>query len=506
MGARSRPRGEATPGAESGERALASGLTSLAQKAFEAGKLDEAETLCLKALRQSARSADALNLLGRILFATGRVDAATKMYARALACEERNAALHSNLGLALQALGREEEALAEHRRAVELAPELAEAQSNLGALLETRGESVEALERFERAVKLKPEDVHARNNLGVAYMDRGDHGKAIEHLDCALAIDPEFAKARWNRALAHLLEGEYAKGWVDFEARWQRPERPRAFPGPLWRGEPLEGRTILLHAEQGFGDTIQFLRFVPQVTERGGRVLLDLQPALKWLAASVAGVAELTATGEALSSFDVQCPLMSLPLALGVTLDELPNRVPYLAVPAEAQRRVEQLGWSAERARVGLVWSGNPRHQRDRFRSIPLQALESLLELEGARFYSLQVGPGAAQLDEWENSSEKIRDLRMRIASFADTAALLERLDLVVTVDTAVTHLAGALGRPVWVLAAATPDWRWMRKRTDSPWYPTARIFRQARLGDWGPVIMEVREALKAMLERGCAG
>lgn len=506
MGARARPRSATAPGAAAGEHVLAKGLTSLAQKAFDAGKLNEAEGLCLKALRHDARNGDALNLLGRVLFATGRVEAAAKMYTRAVACEENNVALHSNLGLALQALGCEEDALAEHRRAVELAPELAEAQSNLGALLEARGESVEALERFECAVKLKPEDVHARNNLGAAYMDRGDHGKAMEHLDRALGIDPEFAKARWNRALAQLLEGEYAKGWLDFEVRWQRPERPRAFPGPLWRGEPLEGRTILIHAEQGFGDTLQFLRFVPRVAERGGRVLLDLQPALKGLAASVAGVAELTATGEALSSFDVQCPLMSLPLALGVTLDKLPNRVPYLAVPEEAQRRVEQLGWGAERARVGLVWSGNPRHQRDRFRSIPLQALEPLLGLEGARFYSLQVGPGAAQLDEWEKGNEKIQDLRMRIESFADTAAMLERLDLVVTVDTAVAHLAGALGRPVWVLAAATPDWRWMRRRTDSPWYPTARIFRQARLGDWGPVTMEVRESLKALLERGCAG
>jgi hypothetical protein len=270
---------------------------------------------------------------------------------------------------------------------------------------------------------------------------------------------------------------------------------PRSFTQPLWRGEPIEGKRILLHAEQGLGDTLQFLRYVPMVQARGGAVVLDVQGTLRRLAAQLPGLSVLISQGEA--GFDWQCPLMSLPLAFGTTVDTIPADIPYLTIPEEAQQAAARRDWPEEGIRIGLVWSGNPKYVDDQSRSIPLTLFAQHVALEGAHLYSLQLGAAAEQID---NAGVPVTDLREAIGDMADTAALVQHLDLVITVDTAVAHLAGALGRRTWILLPFAPDWRWLTQRQDSPWYPTARLFRQPRPGDWDAVMANVREALIALM------
>ncbi len=294
------------------------------------------------------------------------------------------------------------------------------------------------------------------------------------------------------------------EGWRGYEVRRERKRNaPRKFDAPLWRGGDLNGTRILLHAEQGLGDSLQFLRYVPLVQASGGRVLLDVPLALRRLAGELPGLEALTATGEGLGSFEWQCPFMSLPLGFATVMDTIPAQVPYLRVPEEARQKAAVRNWP-ERLRVGVVWSGNPRYSDDQARSVPLPLLAPLFGMEGMRWFSLQLGAAAEQL---AGMQAEVVDLRDGIADMADTAALVERLDLVIAVDTAVAHLAGALGRPVWVLLPFAPDWRWLLEREDSPWYPSARLFRQPRPGDWGSVMERVgAELRKIAAEAGGGG
>ena len=290
-----------------------------------------------------------------------------------------------------------------------------------------------------------------------------------------------------------LLAGNFTKGWRDYEIRSRRKNAPRRFPEPLWRGDSLNGARILLHAEQGLGDTLQFLRYVPMVQAAGGTVILDVPRSLLRLAAELPGIATLIGTGDPLPPFEWHCPLMSLPLAFGTSLDSIPGPVPYLRVPAKAWKKAEGLQWPDKGLRVGVVWSGNPLFPEDWIRSIPLRSFASMFRREGVHFFSLQMGPAAAQLAE---VNAPVIDLRVAIVDMADTAALIAKLDLVITVDTAVAHLAGALGKTTWVLLPFAPDWRWLIEREDSPWYSTMRLFRQPGFGDWGSVLERVRDEL----------
>ncbi|HEU5352250.1 MAG TPA: tetratricopeptide repeat protein [Terracidiphilus sp.] len=470
----------------------------LARNAFEKGDLAEAEQLCLKLLARDVQHPECLNLLGRILYATGRVEASVALYHRAIRIDPGNASHHSNLGLALKDLGRHDESLAALQHAVRLDPLLAEAHSNLGIFLLERGRIDDAMEHFHQSDRLKPNWAPLLNNLGAAYSDLGQHDRAMETLNRALAADPTHVGAKWNRALALLLHGDLRQGWQEHETRWQRTERPRHFPGPLWKGEPLHGARILLHSEQGLGDSIQFLRFVPLVQAAGGTVLLDVPSGLRRLAESLPGIAALTADGQNLSDYAFQCPLMSLPLALGITLEDLPGPIPYLTVPAAAAQAAEQFPWPASGPRIGLVWRGNPRHRRDHLRSIPFETLAPILDLPGFHFFSLQITLPGTQPPDFGRFQSRITNFAPHLADLADTAAMLAHLDLLLAVDTSVAHLAGALGRPVWLLLPAVPDWRWMRDREDSPWYPSARLFRQSTLSDWGPLLDRVRRQLLA--------
>ncbi len=450
---------------------------------------------------------------GICLAALKRPDAALASYDRAIAVNAAYPAAFYNRGNVLCELRRWQEAVASYDRTIRLQPGYAEAHANRAVPLAEMAQFGEALASCARAVELKPslKEAHV-NRAGVLLaMHRVD--EAIASYDAAIAVAPADASAHVSRGMARLLSGDFAGGWSDYEWRWRDTtrwviEEKRAFGQDLWLGhEPLQGRTLFLHSEQGYGDIIQFCRYATLVAELGARVLLEAPPALAGLLESVAGVTRVIIRGEPLPPFDYYCPLMSLPLALKTQLATIPAAVPYLAPGSEARRRwCARLGERRAR-RVGLAWSGGFRPSRPEMwsaharRNLPLAALAEL-EADGLEFYSLQKGePAESELaglaaPDWRGP--KIRDLTGDIRDFSDTAALIEQLDLVISVDTAVAHLAGALGKPVWILNRYDGCWRWLLDRGDSPWYPTARLYRQERAGDWAGVIARVNADLAA--------
>jgi tetratricopeptide (TPR) repeat protein len=461
------------------------------------GKMDEAAASYGRALEFKPDSLEALNNLGNLCSNSGKLEEAISCYRHALSLSPDLAEAHNNLGAVYREQGKLKEAAACHQCALTLKPDYADAHTNLGIVLRDLGKLEESAACHERALALRPDFAEAHNNLGNTLRSQGRADEARRSYERALAIDPGSVEARWNRGLVALLQGDYATGWRDYEVRFQRKRNtPRDFPQRMWRGEPLAGATILLHAEQGLGDTIQFLRYVPLVQASGGNVILDVPASMMRLAAQIRGVAAVVKSGDPLPSFAWHCPLMSLPLACGTTLECIPAEAPYLTVPDDAQREAAALSWPSDGLRVGLVWSGNSRYLEDRIRSIPFSLFEPLLDLDSARFFSLQMGPAAAQLPTEETS---VTDLQSAIKDMADTAALIAQLDLVITVDTAVAHLGGALAKPTWVLLPFAPDWRWLTKREDSPWYPTVRLFRQPQPGEWNSAIDRVRVELSAL-------
>ncbi|AWK85498.1 glycosyltransferase family 9 protein [Azospirillum thermophilum] len=338
------------------------------------------------------------------------------------------------------------------------------------------------------------------------YRDAHRLDEALRLHDRAVAAAPAAAEQRWNRGLTSLLAGRCREGWEDYESRWRTPgfpTKPRGFTQPLWSGGPIAGRTILLHEEQGRGDAIQFIRYAPLVAARGARVVVETGADLAALFGSVEGVSQVVVSGDPLPPFDLHCPLLSLPRAFGHGLPDIPARVPYLqADPQRTARWADRLADAdpgGRPLRVGLVWAGNPGFAGDRERSPGLEVLRPLLAQPGCRFYGLQVGAGRLAL-LGEAMPASFTDLGAEIGDFADTAAVMAGLDLVISSCTAPAHLAGALGRPVWVMLSHTPDWRWLLDRSDSPWYPTARLFRQPAPGDWSPVVAAMRDALEAVV------
>lgn len=428
---------------------------------------------------------------GNALRALGHLDAAVASYDQAIALRPDHADAHVNRGSALLSLGRHEEALAGYDRATALRPDYADAFYNQGLVLTSLGRHDEAVARFDRTIGLQPDHADAHTGRGHALVTLRRHDEARASYDRAIALEGDDVRARFGKASLELALGNYRDGWPLYESRWQFAEvRPlrRTFGQPLWQGpESLEGKTILLHAEQGLGDTIQYCRYVPVLAARGARIVLEVQPPLAGLFGSLAGGATIVARGDPLPPFDLHCPLMSVPGRVGTTLETIPAQVPYLA--AEAQRVAfwrERL--PADGLRIGIVWQGNPANPVDRGRSAPLAAFAPLARVPGVRLISLQSHNGLDQLDRLPAG--------MTVASlgsgfdcgpdtFLDAAAAIMSLDLVISVDTSMVHLAGALGRPVWVALMANPQWTWLIDREDSPWYPSARLFRQTADGDW---------------------
>jgi tetratricopeptide (TPR) repeat protein len=373
----------------------------------------------------------------------------------------------------------------------------AEGHNTLGNALQEQGRLEEAEQCYRTAIRLKPRLGEAHYNLGNAARAGGRLAEARAGYERTIALEPRHAKAHWNRSLLLLAAGEFEEGWEEFEWRWRKPDTPpRQFPQPLWDGSRLEGRGILLHAEQGLGDTIQFIRYAKLVEQAGGKVCFECPRQLAPLLESVEGIDILVEAGSALLGFDVHAPLASLPRLFGTTAARIPAGVPYLRV-GEAfaekwRRRLEGTGGP----RIGLVWAGNPQHPEDRLRSLRLEAFEPLAATQGVSWYSLQFGASASQAAHPPGGMNLV-DLGPETEDFRDAAAAIQQLDLVISVDTAMAHLAGALARPVWVLLGYVPDWRWLLDRSDSPWYPSMRLFRQPRPGDWEAVIEAVADALE---------
>ncbi len=465
------------------------------------GRLAEAERLHAEILRAEPEHLESLRLLGVLRHQQGRHEEAIALIERALAGEPSSAPALSNLGSALHSLGRHAEALAAYDRAIAIGPASAEILNNRGNALQALGRHADALAAYDRALALRPGYARALNHRGAALTALNRVAEAAASFAAATAIEPGYAEAHLNHAFARLALGDCENGWRLLEWRWEVPGF--ALPGwdvsrPRWSGrEDLRGKTLFLHREQGFGDTLQFVRYAPLAARRGARVILGVQPALKALAAGLDGVEQAIAEGEPLPAFDLHCPLMSLPYAFGTTLDTIPAQVPYLAPPPERLAAWRARLGGRRMPRAGIAWAGNPDQANDRNRSIPLAQLLTHLRRPGIEWISLQKEirePDAAAF-----AGCGFVDLRAGLGDFADTAAVIALLDLVVAADSAVAHLAGALGKPVWVLLPFAAGWRWMLDRDDSPWYPSARLFRQPAPGDWDAPLERVGRELAAL-------
>ena len=464
----------------------------------ELKRYDEAIASYDKALAIKPDYAEGWNYRGFALLKLRRYDEAIASYRRALSIRPDHFEAHNNLGTALKGQGKLEEALASYRAALSLRPDLAEAHNNVGAALKEQGKLEQAIASYHKALSLRPEYAEAHYNLGAALKEQGKLEQAIASNRKALSLRPDFAEAQWNDGMCRLLLGDFERGWRQYEWRWKCDEFPssrRNFSQALWLGEEdIAGKTVLLHAEQGLGDTIQFVRYAQEVARKGATVILEVPSVLRPLLSGLAGVHQVLSYGEQLPEFDFHCPLMSLPLALGTRLGPIPAAIPYLRAPAAKIGDWEgKLGQSGA-LKVGIVWSGNPAHRNDRNRSLALSRLIALQKPD-VRLISLQkeVRPEDAGV---LHADKRILHFGPQLEDFSDTAALVSLMDLVISVDTSIAHLAGALGKPVWILLPFAPDWRWQLDREDSPWYPTARLFRQSETGDWDGVIDKVKRGL----------
>jgi tetratricopeptide (TPR) repeat protein len=460
---------------------------NLARTLQDLNRSNEAAACLRRLLLLRPDNFEACNSLGALLAAEGQLGEAHHWLSKALLLKPDFAEAANNLGNVLRDRGRPEEAAVYYERVLANDPGNAAAANNLGAVLVDQGRLADAIPCYERALALEPDNVAASNNLGVVLVEQGKLQEAERRFDFALALQPGHAEAQWNLALIELLKGDYANGWRNYEARFRRRRNPRrGLLQPQWRGEPLNGARILLRAEQGLGDSLQFLRYIPLVQAAGGKVILEIPLRLRRLAEQLAGIEEMVMSDDPPPQCDWQCPLMSLPLAFGTTVESIPAQVPYLSIPEAALWTAGALPWPARGLRVGVAWAGSPSHPSNRFRSLALAALAPLFRVRGVHFFSLQMGPATAELGTVRG---QLTDLSPLTTDMADTAAQIAHLDLIITVDTSVAHLAGALAKPTWVLLPCAPDWRWMLGREDSPWYPTVRLFRQPRMYDWNAVV-----------------
>jgi len=426
-----------------------------------------------------------------------RFEEALASYDRALALQPDNAEIYINRGNTLQDLMRFEDALASYGRAIALKPGFAEIYNNCGNALRDLGRIEEALANYGRAIALKPDFADTYYNRGNILRDLKRFDEALANYDRAIALKPDFAKAYWNKSILQILVGDYEQGWRLFEWRWKSLENidVRNFPQPLWLGElPIADKTILIYQEQGFGDAIQFCRYASMVESLGANVIIEVLAPLVSLVATLKGNFTIVEKGQPLPHFDLQCPVMSLPLAFKTIVSTIPAEIPYLyTTPAKQREWHNRLG-DKTGLRVGLVWSGSAMHGNDRNRSIPLKLFEPLFKLP-IEIHSLQKELREEDRDAMGNY-QRIGFHQEYLHDFSDTAALIQEMDVVISVDTSVAHLAGALGKPVYILLPFMPDYRWMLDRADSPWYPTATLFRQTEAGNWPGVISEVTNKL----------
>lgn len=460
---------------------------------------DDALASFEKALAREPNHIDALGSRGDALLVRRRAMEALHCFEKILALEPRHVEARINRGAAFAMLERFAEALADFDAVLAQSTQHPRALYNRANALSSLGRYAESIATFDRVLALVPQYVQAHNNRGNALLAAKRHAEAAASFATAIALQPDHADAQFNHSLALLAIADYPRGLAAYEWRWKRTgmTQRRNYGRPLWLGEfPLARKTILVHFEQGLGDAIQFARYVPLLARIGATVVLEVQAELKSLFSRLAGVSHVVARGEALPAFDFQCPLGSLPLAFKTEIATVPAEIPYLAAD---ERRIAK--WHAKmealkRPRVALVWTGNVDHANDRNRSIALSKLKPLWENGATQFVSLQRDLRSSDADELKNSS--MPHVGDALDDLDDTAAIVAQCDLVISVDTSVAHLAAAMGQPTWVLLPFSPDWRWTPDGEHSPWYPSARLFRQPQLGDWASVIARVRAELAA--------
>jgi Tfp pilus assembly protein PilF len=469
---------------------------------LQAGQLTEAEQVYRELIQLNASVVEPWYLLGAIAQFQGNSTASLGFYEQALRLAPDHVEARNNLGLALQDLGRVDQAAASFREAIRLRPNFAEAHSNLGNVLQDRGMLDESISCYRQAIRLKPEYLDAHHNLGNAFRAQRRSSEALESYNEALRIDPNHAHARLSRALLWLQLGNFELGWAEYEWRLQTKEYAiPAMPQPMWDGSPLDGRTILIYGDYGLGDTLHFIRYAPQVRDRGGHVIVAVRKPLARIVASCPGIEAVIPECESLPDFSVYIPAMSLPRIFKTTLATVPAPIPYLAAEAPL---VEQWAQEIKREpgfRIGIAWQGNPAYARDRQRSFPFMEFEPLAGIAGVRLYSLHKDFGTEQIAAAAGRFA-VTDLANGQSDLMDTAAIMKNLDLVIAPDTSILHLAGALGVPVWLALGFEADPRWLLDRDDSPWYPTMRLFRQTRAGDWSEVFRRIAEAVAGMLGR----
>ena len=486
----------------------------------ELGKLDDAVACFQRALKINPDLVEAhTNLdvavrdifsMGNVLMGNGQLDGAVANYRRVLEIKPDYAEAHATLGVALKALGQLEGAVACYRRALEIKPDFAEVHSNLGAALKDLGQLDNAVASCRRALELRPNFAEAHNNLGLVLQDVGQSEDAVASYRRALEIKPDFAEADFNLSLLLLSLGQYAEAWPKYEARYHSNFKgviaiPPDVSFPQWQGEPLTGKSLLIWPEQGFGDEIQFARYIHLLNIRGvSRITLVCKPPLKALLETLEGVDAVVTPSEAacLPFHDFWAFSMSLALHLATTVETIPTKLPYLSAPLDRLNK-----WRCrlpmDGLKVGLVWKGSALNKNDANRSLPsLSILEPLWSVPGVTFLSLQKWQGEEEAAT-PLIGQPILHLGSDIADFADTAAIVSQLDLVISIDTAIAHLTGALCKPCWVLLPAVgTDWRWLRERTDSLWYPgVMRLFRQSKAGDWASTISEATQALRIWVD-----
>ena len=470
------------------------------------GQYADAVESCKKAIQLQPALAGAYYNLANILRQQGRHDEAIENYQQVILLRPDFAMAYGNMAVTLKEQHRDAEAIESYKQAIRLMPADATLRHDLGAVLKDCHRYDEATENYKQALRLNPDYAEAYNSLGVAMKERGHCTEAIGNYEQAIRLKPDYADAHWNKSLALLLSGRLSEGWKEYQRRYDdlnSKNSPYYSKKTLWDGSSFAGKTLFVRYQQGLGDNIQFARYLPMVKERGGTVIYETKKPLTNRLRTLGGIDELveaSANGRPAANFDLHISLMDLPRVFATTIETIPSSIPYLyADPAKAKV------WRNRIVRkdliVGIVWAGAPAHRNDRNRSCTLADFAPLAGIDGIQLYGLQKGDATRQADE-ASTGIIAENLGQDFENFTDTAAAIENMDLVISVDTAVLHLAGAMGKPAWALLPFAPDWRWMLERQDSPWYPTMKLFRQKSPGDWNDVFADVKKELQALADK----
>jgi tetratricopeptide (TPR) repeat protein len=484
---------------------FAEALGNLGVAYMALGRLADAVACYRRALGINPKLPGPHNNLGLALIDQNELDEAAACFREALRLDSNFQEAHYNLGKTLHQQGRLEEAIACYRRSLELRPTCAQAHHNLGVALKAQGKAEEATACLQQALRLEPNFAEAHCNLGLTLLEGGKVDEAMACYAKAIELQPDHADAHVGRGIVWLVQGQVEAGWAELEWRLRCPKYPRrALSRPMWDGSPLDGKTILLYAEMGLGDTIHFIRYASLVKERGGRVVVEPPAALLPILARTPGIDQLVTPETPLPDFEVHAPLPSLPHLLGTTLDTVPANIPYVfADPGLVEQWRRELSAIGD-FKIGIAWRGSQAYPSDAQRSIPLVEFAPLAAVEGVRLFSLQKGPGSEELSALRGRfavTDLAGRLDERTGPFMDTAAVIQGLDLVISVDTSIAHLAGALGAPVWLALGLTPHWLWFLKREDSPWYPRHRLFRRDPAKSWNDVFQRMAAELRRRLQ-----